>query len=474
MRTFPILKSVNSQLSKARGRLSIAHVDQEPHCVYLALEGLESGTKYLLLVYARIKTQHQPPLSHTNLVLNSSMATTLTDKLSKQEASTEDDEEVHVTNKQISARRQQQIVNCELKSIESSSLDSTTSTTTSSPPHFLDINYLSANMHSLLVHLLSLSNLSSNDHKEPHLHLRRYFIDRFNLINFNSNVKQMDDFSINTDCIRQFPHSTLKFTEPLCSLDLDSSSESSSDDPENGGEDAFSVHTYVSLPSFNHDRSLRIHVASICSKQKRQQRHSAASEAVAAAAAAAAATATATATASRFSNGNANVIDLYNLSDNVKNVSHGAETLATAVSLPSLSSSSRPSTLAKTSMSSSSTTTAHKVRQSGVALKGSGAMTAIIDQCVITNEKVLKFKLESNLNEYSRLLNSHVKPVLMNSSTTNNKAYQYEIEILVPTSDPSLPKSAIRTLSTSSYYTNLTKFRMNATSAAEGHIAQVK
>jgi hypothetical protein len=194
---------------------------------------------------------------------------------------------------------------------------------------------------------------------------------------------------------------------------------------------------------------------------------------------------------SRFSSvfKSSNVVDLHNLKLNMKNITHHHHQHTTHSSqnmlekkLLMLKAAITTTQAASTSSTSTSTTTYYQTTSSEFMSIGESSSTATtattltqhkfkhtrlpnnlitnIDNCVVSNESELKFKLESNLNEYNRLVNSRVKHVFnmgnaSSSSSANNNKYQYEIEILVP--DPNL-KATIRTLA--SYYTNLTKFRM--------------
>jgi hypothetical protein len=493
--------------------------------------------------------------SQTYLVLNATLGTTSDLDTDKKPGASSEDESIDEEDEDESAvtdededeeATKRRIITCDIKSFEISSNNENqkqksgvSPTIQSKTPQFVSINYLSTNMNSLLEVLLNNSNRSSNDGlslAKLSIDLGR-FEDKFNLVNFNRKVAAAAtaaDFTVNTDCIKQFKETTLTFTEPLCSIDFDSSTELydslHGDEPGSGSNDDEDTHDEISDETSSASKSdlfsvysslrvnslYRIHVAASCGKQKRQIRNSAPAEEDESAVsnenqplsmesahqANGGINSIPVEMPGRFNSvlKSSNVVDLHNIKLAMKNVTHQHHnhhstldkkvglmrlttmtsttttttnddlTTTTTIMIPARSSSTPHSSLvideqtsgedfvalSEEGTSTLTTTIAVEHKFGKPSGKINNRFPSNIDNCVVSNENELKFKLDTNLNEYVKFANSQVKHVIqtVNGSSFDNR-YQYEIEILVP--EPSL-KATIRTLA--SYYTNLTKFRM--------------
>lgn len=520
------LVNPHSGMPKLKGTINLA--EQGGHSVaktkhFLVLEGLSPNTRYQLLVYLQTR-----PSRPVHLVLNATISsagvpTPITpsvnsslvfkqanhNKLNEDDDYYTDEEEIVYDAEDgddDSHGSKKRIVGCDLKSIEStlsrsSELDEKEEEQDS--PQFININYYSSNMANLLNLILNRSNMS----QEYSMNLR-YFVDKFNLINFNKNTPpDTMAHSVNTDCIRQHKEARLTFTEPLCSLDFETSTEfydsyrridlSGQDDTvtQHHKRDLYSVHT--SLFIVNHMTPVSVNIASGCSKQKRHIRNSVIGNLLSGGLLDSSASSSIESSASTelYTDTNAavvhngrfnsvfktNVIDLHNLKPNTKNVTHvhvnNLDKKLSLITLNTPSSSSLP--LSSSPPATKSTTTSTPNKSTNYKLDGK----PVVDNCVVMNESELKFKLESNLNEYARVISSEMKNIFQynggnnnnntNSSTfinsTHNTSpgsakYVYEIEILVS-------KSTMRTLAT--YYTYLTKIRMGAENGVQVHTLEL-
>jgi hypothetical protein len=425
---------------------------------FVILEGLSSNTKFILSIYLQ-KYTHQSNQSTIRLILNETISTSespfypnqpqqSTTPLSNYDYNDEYQDEYADDSSSSSSNnldyadevtKSDRIVNCDLTKnthsidhFDSNTLDSLSSTASTGTSSFnlfnnnkkkvknlyITINYSSPNMNKLIGTLLNVTIDTNSDKLNDISSNLTNFIDFFNLKQFS---KDSLDYSIYYDCLKQY-EANLKRpefipTKSLCLFNLASTSNINNDEnfntndldinSSNSQNDYFSIQTSLTLPNMNRN----IYIASSCVKNKHQttQRSSNLNglnslESISA------------------QNNNQQFSSIVKKTDNLKST--------TPSNLLIFRQSTQKFLITKTSTKSN-------LKLQNMPITSSPNSISIND-CEITPERDLRFKIDYDSNQNTKL----VKHNKFNSNE-NNFAF-YQIEITVPGENTEIMNNSLK------------------------------